>query len=154
MNAEVQWLKNAIFLKHSICKLWFALPLCVVPCFFFPLFSWTMKYPPAISSNDRQTVLTDAIDWALAHGLVVRPTVDKQHHFKNQSAVTHAPFALYPTPFPRAEFEKAKGLQQPWNTLIHQLSLDDALIKKAMSSYVCIDKCCDRHKHVLIHLHV
>lgn len=103
-----------------------------------------MKYPPTISSNDRQTIVTDAIDWALAHGLVVRPTVDKQQHFKNQSAVTHAPFALYPTPFPRAEFEKAKGLQQPWNTLIHQLSLDDALIKKAMSSYVCIKKDCNR----------
>ncbi|KAI7877917.1 glutathione synthase [Lichtheimia hyalospora FSU 10163] len=98
-----------------------------------------MNYPPTISSNDRQTILTDAIDWALAHGLVVRPTIDKQQHFKNQSAVTHAPFALYPTPFPRGEFEKAKGLQQPWNTLIHQLSLDDALIKKAMSSLKGVD---------------
>ncbi|KAI9312645.1 glutathione synthase [Dichotomocladium elegans] len=98
-----------------------------------------MKYPPEQSARDRQAILTDAIDWALAHGLIVRPTVEKQAYFHNQSAATHAPFALYPTPFPRSEFEKAKGLQQPWNTLIHKLSTDDALIAETMDSLGGVD---------------
>lgn len=93
-----------------------------------------MNYPPSLASRQREELLRDAIDWALAHGLVVRPTTDKQQHFSNNSAVTHAPFALYPTPFPRAEFEKAKGLQQPWNKLIHSLSEDDELITEVMKT--------------------
>lgn len=93
-----------------------------------------MSYPPVQSAAYRDILLADAIDWALAHGLVVRPSKEKQGHFANNSAVTHAPFTLYPTPFPRAEFEKAKGLQQPWNTLIHKLSLDNALISEVMET--------------------
>lgn len=93
-----------------------------------------MPYPPQQTEAEHKILLSDAIDWALAHGLVVRPTVEKQAHFSNHSAVTHAPFALYPTPFPRAEFEKAQGLQQPWNALIHKLSLDDALIAEVMET--------------------
>ena len=93
-----------------------------------------MTYPPAQSDTDRQALLNDAIDWAQAHGLLVRPQQDKLANFANQSVVTHAPFTLYPTPFPRAEFEKAKGLQQPWNTLIHKLSVDDALIAEVMQT--------------------
>ncbi|KAI8142421.1 glutathione synthase [Fennellomyces sp. T-0311] len=98
-----------------------------------------MTYPPAQSDTDRQALLADAIDWAQAHGLLVRPQQDKLANFANHSVVTHAPFTLYPTPFPRAEFEKAKGLQQPWNTLIHKLSVDDALIAEVMETLAGVD---------------
>ncbi|KAI9492816.1 glutathione synthase [Zychaea mexicana] len=98
-----------------------------------------MTYPPSQSDADREALLTDAIDWAQAHGLLVRPSQDKVADFANHSLVTHAPFTLYPTPFPRAEFEKAKGLQQPWNTLIHKLSEDDALISEVMESLSEVD---------------
>jgi glutathione synthase len=79
-------------------------------------------------------IRAEAIDWSLAHGLVVRPTLEKQQHFEHNAAVTHAPLALYPTPFPRAEFSKAKELQAPWNTLIHRMSQDDPLIKELMET--------------------
>lgn len=90
-------------------------------------------YPPQISEKELNKTLTIAIDWALAHGLVVRPSVEKTL-FANNAAVTHAPFALYPTPFPRKEFEKAKVLQQPWNTLIHKMSQDESLIAETMET--------------------
>lgn len=91
------------------------------------------SYPPQVPSEKLEDILTVAIDWALAHGLIVRPTSDKQV-FKNNAAVTHAPFALYPTPFPRHEFERAKKLQNPWNTLIHKMSQDDNLISETMET--------------------
>lgn len=91
------------------------------------------SYPPQVAEEKLDEILSVAIDYALAHGLIVRPTLDKQV-FKNNAAVTHAPFALYPTPFPRHEFERAKQLQQPWNTLIHKMSQDDKLISETMET--------------------
>lgn len=90
-------------------------------------------YPPQVTKEELNELLTVAIDWALAHGLIVRPSFENTL-FVNNPAVTHAPFALYPTPFPRKEFEKARRLQQPWNTLIHKMSQDDHLIAETMET--------------------
>lgn len=89
------------------------------------------SYPPQTSEKDLTETINVAIDWAFAHGLVVRPS---QGGFANNAAVTHAPFALYPTPFPRKEFEQAKKLQQPWNSLIHKMSNDSDLISETMET--------------------
>ncbi|ORZ19344.1 glutathione synthase [Absidia repens] len=97
------------------------------------------SYPPQASSTKLSEIRAEAIDWSLAHGLVVRPTIDKQQHFEHNAAVTHAPLALYPTPFPRAEFYKAKNLQLPWNTLIHRMSQDDQLITELMQTLSQVD---------------
>ncbi|SAL99036.1 hypothetical protein [Absidia glauca] len=97
------------------------------------------SYPPHASSMELDAIRAEAIDWSLAHGLVVRPTLEKQQHFEHNAAVTHAPLALYPTPFPRAEFSKAKELQAPWNTLIHRMSQDDPLINELMETLSQVD---------------
>jgi hypothetical protein len=97
-------------------------------------------YPPTKTPQELSELVVVAIDWALAHGLVVRPSLEKD--FSKAAAVTtHAPFALYPTPFPRKEFEQAKKLQQPWNTLIHKMSQDDNLIEETMETYVVFFSC-------------
>ncbi|CAO3613374.1 unnamed protein product [Cunninghamella blakesleeana] len=82
-------------------------------------------YPPKVSEVKLEEIKLEAIDWALSHGLIVRPTFEKQQYFKKNASVIHAPLSLYPTPFPRAEFYKAKDIQVPWNTLIHQMSQDN-----------------------------
>jgi glutathione synthase len=92
------------------------------------------SYPPNLSQQDLHILRDTAIDYALANGLIVRPTIDKQVHFANNAAVTHAPFSLFPTPFPRREFEKAQKLQPIWNDLIHQLSQDDAFLNEIMDT--------------------
>lgn len=94
------------------------------------------SYPPILSQQDLHTLRDTAIDYALANGLIVRPTVDKQVHFANNAAVTHAPFSLFPTPFPRREFIKAQKLQPVWNDLIHRMSQDDAFLNEIMDTYV------------------
>ncbi|KAI8096912.1 glutathione synthetase [Halteromyces radiatus] len=96
-------------------------------------------YPPLSSSTQLNHIRAEAIDWALAHGLIVRPTTEKQQYFEHNAAVTHAPLALYPTPFPRAEFFKAKDLQIPWNTLIHRMSKDNLLLKELMETLSQVD---------------
>jgi len=93
-----------------------------------------ISYPPKVSDQELTEIKVVAIDWALAHGLVVRPSLNKEDIFQNNAAVTHAPFALYPTPFPRHEFDQAKKLQQPWNTLIHKMSEDEDLISETMET--------------------
>jgi glutathione synthase len=92
------------------------------------------SYPPNLSQQDLHILRDTAIDYALANGLIVRPTIDKQVHFANNAAVTHAPFSLFPTPFPRREFEKAQKLQPIWNHLIHKLSQDDAFLNEIMDT--------------------
>ncbi|KAI7904154.1 glutathione synthase [Cokeromyces recurvatus] len=87
-------------------------------------------------------IVTEAIDWALSHGLVIRPTKDQITN--NTSFVMHAPFALYPSPFPLEEFEKAKSLQQTWNTLIHKMSRDDDLISETMETLSKLDEFMNR----------
>ena len=103
---------------------------------FFPIDFMTGSNPPKLSQQELHTLREAAIDYALANGLVVRPTTDKQIHFANNAAVTHAPFSLFPTPFPRREFEKAQKLQTIWNELIHRLSQDDAFLNEIMDTYV------------------
>ncbi|CAO3677997.1 unnamed protein product [Umbelopsis vinacea] len=97
------------------------------------------SYPPNLSQQDLHILRDTAIDYALANGLIVRPTIDKQVHFANNAAVTHAPFSLFPTPFPRREFEKAQKLQPIWNDLIHQLSQDDAFLNEIMDTLREVD---------------
>ncbi|KAI8885878.1 glutathione synthase [Backusella circina FSU 941] len=92
----------------------------------------------SIPQAELDIVLPVAIDWALTHGLTIRPPV------KDHAIITHAPFALYPSPFPKEQFEKAKELQVPWNVLIHKMSQDDDLIKETMETLSKLDDFMDK----------
>ena len=70
-----------------------------------------MQLPPMVLLEEAQPaeepspredgLVTEAVDWAAAHSLMVR---DKGGKFD------HCPFALLPTPFPRAAFDGAVAL--------------------------------------------
>eukprot|EP01045_Picozoa_sp_COSAG04_P060548 COSAG04_NODE_30615_length_261_cov_1.246914_1_plen_86_part_11 len=51
--------------------------------------------------SDHEAMLVEAVDWAAAHGMLVRP---------QGTQFDHCPFSLLPTPFPRAPFEEAVAL--------------------------------------------
>ncbi|KAG2205646.1 hypothetical protein INT47_008002 [Mucor saturninus] len=97
-------------------------------------------YPPQTTEKALTETIRVAIDWALAHGLVVRPMLSENQVENTNATVTHAPFALYPTPFPRSQFEHATHLQQPWNSLIHRMSRDDDLIAETMETLSKLDE--------------
>jgi hypothetical protein len=66
-------------------------------------------------------------DWALVHGLVM--------YSKKTGQLTHAPFTLLPTPFPRHCFEKAWKLGPAFNTLVHQIAKHPEFILNRLKAY-------------------
>jgi len=83
-------------------------------------------------TDDQLLILKDAaLDFALSHGLVVRPPVNAASH----TGVVNAPVSLFPTPFPVKAFKDAVKVQPLFNQLVHDISEDDAFLKEIMERY-------------------
>ncbi|KXN73261.1 glutathione synthase [Conidiobolus coronatus NRRL 28638] len=69
-------------------------------------------------------LINKATHWAIANGLVVvPPSVDScDFQGKTPYLVTPAPFALYPTPFPRTQYDLAVNIQPLFNKLVHNIA--------------------------------
>ncbi|KAK3838173.1 MAG: glutathione synthase [Linnemannia gamsii] len=102
----------------------------------------------ASTLNEEQLqILKDAaLDFALSHGLVVRPppsahtgNTDSQDAATLQGGVINAPVALFPTPFPVMAFNNAVKIQPLYNQLVHDISQDDAFLKEIMESLSTVD---------------
>jgi hypothetical protein len=63
-------------------------------------------------------------DWASSHGLVVGAPNSARHY------ITHAPYTLLPTAFPRSCFEQASSLQTLFNELVDRVARDDAFLRE------------------------
>lgn len=100
-------------------------------------------YPPPLSSEQLEELKDHAVDWALAHGFVVRPPPSQQT--PSAPLVTHAPFALFPSPFPRQCFEQALRLQPIFNVLVDNVAKDDEFLRETM------DRCAPRRNTPVIH---
>ncbi|KAJ3049283.1 hypothetical protein HK097_009708 [Rhizophlyctis rosea] len=97
-------------------------------------------YPPQLSEARLAELQGHAIDWALAHGLIVRaPPALVSQDAANVPVVTHAPFALFPSPFPRRCYAQATELQPLYNTLVDTLAKDDVFIRQVMDSLSKVD---------------
>ncbi|KAG8565775.1 hypothetical protein GDO81_012971 [Engystomops pustulosus] len=90
-----------------------------------------------------------AIDTALLHGIVMR-TKDSPN---SSDVVNFAPFALLPSPVPRALFEQAKSVQEDFNLLVDRLSQNPSFLEKTLSSTIKVDDFIERlfkiYRHVL-----
>lgn len=87
-------------------------------------------WPPELSEEHEQHVLDHAADWALAHGLVLRP-LDA-----STTSGIHAPYSLYPSPFPRHLFDEARRLQPLYNDLYARITADDAFLEQVVGGAV------------------
>ena len=88
-------------------------------------------YPPKISSEQSQYLLSNLKDWSIAHGLAVRPSAAFVPQISDPAgslAVT-APVTLFPSPFPRSCFEEAKGIQKAYNELYAAISQDESWLR-------------------------
>ena len=83
------------------------------------------EYPPALTASKLEYLFTSFTDWSLAHGLAVRPPGTAQHLSESVLA-THAPVTLFPSPFPRAPFDQARGIQTVYNELYANIASDDS----------------------------
>ncbi|TPX72981.1 glutathione synthase [Spizellomyces sp. 'palustris'] len=95
-------------------------------------------YPPPLAQDQLDELRDHAVDWALAHGFVVRPAPSS---VGNQTipVVTHAPFALFPSPFPRRCYEQALKLQPLFNALVESVAKDDLFLRETLESLSKVD---------------
>ncbi|KAF8827950.1 hypothetical protein HHX47_DHR4000858 [Lentinula edodes] len=97
-----------------------------------PAFDFT-QWPPLISDKDRNALQYRATSYALAHGLLYLPIGVQPP--KLTSAI-HAPISLFPTPFPRDQFEQAQRLQSIYNILYSRIAMDIEFLDQTMGTEV------------------
>lgn len=92
-------------------------------------------WPPVQTPAQEEALLALASDYALAHGLVLRPVAEAGAGPSTTTAI-HAPYALFPTPFPRALFAQAQRLQPLYNALYAQVTVDAPFLEEVVGGAV------------------
>lgn len=97
----------------------------------------TMELPISLdlSKKELEDLIEKAKDWALMHGMCLRPRKDF-----DINTLQFAPFVLFPSPFPREEFQNACDLQVTLNTLIHRVAHDYDFLKNTLEETIKVDK--------------
>ena len=89
------------------------------------------KYPPELSDEQREYLVSNLKDWSIAHGLAVRPSSSYVPTETDPSGAlaTTAPVTLFPSLFPRVCFEQAQSVVQAYNELYSAIASDEAWLK-------------------------
>lgn len=88
-------------------------------------------YPPELSPEEEQYLLSSLKDWSIAHGLAVRPAPSFVSASQDPSGVlaTTAPVTLFPSLFPRICFEEGLGIQKAYNKLYSAIARDETWLQ-------------------------
>jgi hypothetical protein len=89
-----------------------------------------LAWPPKLSSTQEQELTLLATTYALSHGLCYLPKLSAPP-LNPQSAI-HAPFALFPTPFPEKLFRLGVNLQRAYNMLYARVAQDEEFLDRVM----------------------
>ncbi|KAG8863427.1 hypothetical protein FRC20_010747 [Serendipita sp. 405] len=93
------------------------------------------KWPPNLSDDELAELKLQGATYALSHGFCYLPVVvNGQIPPSIPAAAIHAPFALFPTPFPRILFNHAKSLQQVYNVLYARVASDEEFLDGILSA--------------------
>ncbi|RKO90291.1 eukaryotic glutathione synthase [Blyttiomyces helicus] len=94
---------------------------------------WPWARSGRASTTELVELRDHAVDRALASGLVVRTIGQPAHSPAHaQPSATHAPFALFTSPFPRSSYEDATKLPPLFNLLVDKIANDHAFLKDIM----------------------
>ncbi|KAI1196604.1 hypothetical protein F5X97DRAFT_304622 [Nemania serpens] len=87
-------------------------------------------YPPEITASEGARLTEVAKDWALAHGLTVRPppAVLAADADPQSILATAVPVTLFPSPFPKVCFEQGIAVQTAYNELYASISQDEEFL--------------------------
>lgn len=96
----------------------------------------TMKLPISLDlpKEELEELVDKAKDWALMNGMCLR----SKRNF-DRDVLQFAPFALFPSPFPREEFYNACDIQIILNVLIHRVAHDYDFLKDTLRETVKVD---------------
>ena len=96
-------------------------------------------YPPALTPEQSDYLLSNIKDWSILNGLAVRPSsalVSEQLDPSRSLAIT-APVTLFPSLFPRKCFEEARAIQTAYNELYACIANDDEWLGEVVKEYAC-----------------
>ena len=95
------------------------------------------RYPPDLSSEEEQYLLSNLKDWSIAHGLAVRPAPTFVSSSQDPSGVlaTTAPVTLFPSLFPRQCFEDGLAIQKAYNELYSAIARDEQWLQGIVEEY-------------------
>lgn len=117
--------KNQVALSSQLCPL----PPTIMPL---------PKWPPALSPSQLEELHLQATTYALSHGLLYLPPGQQQPPIP--SSAIHAPFALFPSPFPRTLFNHAQDLQQIYNVLYARVASDTEFLDQVLSAETAVGR--------------
>lgn len=90
------------------------------------------EWPPKQRQQEEDHIVGQAVDWALSNALIYRPVSEPGR----PASAIHAPFSLYPTPFPRRLFAKAKALQEAYNAMYANIACDETFLEQVIGGAV------------------
>ncbi|GAA5881206.1 hypothetical protein JCM16303_004842 [Sporobolomyces ruberrimus] len=93
-------------------------------------------YPPRLEAQEESELLEVASDYSLSHGLVLRPVPSSPSSPLSTTTSIHAPYSLYPTPFPSHLFKQAIDLQPAYNALYANITTNDEFLKQVVGGNV------------------
>lgn len=96
--------------------------------------SFYPTYPPPLSKDQEDFLLTNAKDWSIAHGLAVRPPTSfvSAEIDPRTALATTAPVTLFPSLLPRSCFEQAKGVSRAYNDLYSAITSDESWLQSVI----------------------
>ena len=89
---------------------------------------------PIEDEEKLQDLAEKAKDFALMHGICMR----KKDAFDRDS-LHFAPFLLFPSPFPRSEFDRVVRLQTTLNLLTHRVAHDRRFLEETLAKTIQVD---------------
>ncbi|KAI1393639.1 glutathione synthase [Hypoxylon trugodes] len=92
------------------------------------------SYPPEVTPSEGEGLIEVIKDWALAHGLTVRPPPAVLPVEADPVGIlaTAVPVTLFPSPFPRICFDQAIGVQKAYNELYASISQDEDFLAQVV----------------------
>ena len=97
------------------------------------------EYPPLLTLEQSDYLLSNIKDWSIFNGLAVRPSpsfVSEEIDPSRSLAVT-APVTLFPSLFPRACFEEARAIQVAYDELYARIANDEEWLGQVVREYAC-----------------
>lgn len=94
-------------------------------------------YPPKLTPEQLEYLLSNVKDWSILNGLAVRPStafISKEVDPSASLAVT-APVTLFPSLFPRSCFEEARAIQTAYNELYASVASDEKWLQDVVEEY-------------------
>ncbi|KAI9719106.1 MAG: hypothetical protein M1812_003736 [Candelaria pacifica] len=98
-------------------------------------------YPPDLTQEQTEYLLTTLKDWSIAHGLAIRPPASFVSEEADPTGVlaSTAPVTLFPSPFPRSCFEEARAIQTAYNELYSAIARDRGWLRDIVEDLIEVD---------------